>query len=1355
MRSVIGDHATGQKAIGWYHNLEISDLTLDANLREPGTNNPWRVSECIQMVGNNIQFRRIRAINAGTTIPGWEVMHIEMHSFGAKSEVVSNIIIEDCDIVQAQVGNAYKSGMLSISSYESEYESIIVRNCYIDGAGFIGNTRVDPSLYDVLDRGRFGVGIGGARRSVVEDNLIVNAGTGFYIDSVSLHELTVRSNHFRNVCFGFDLALISSGTSTNRLTDRFVFSGNFVELDPNYFPVRDTWGTLGNRLGFRLIGNLRGPSDFTFNEVVVENNLFQFTDKVSPQASVVAYAGSFQGVRAAVLRSNLFLGPFNTPTWENQSAYFARQADILDPIMPVPVEAVGNRRTNGTICEVYPYVLDESLLRPAVYAGEEVTLDAPLVGGLPAKVLTGLPVETIGADGKVRWRTAPQDAGVYVASFYDSTNRMADPRRTMITVLPKYPVSDARWFAGGLAGYWRLDEAEGGSLGDSSGGDRAINTTNAIKAGRASLGVEGISSGGRAVRLNGVSPQYGHAFGAGNSAPHLVTGLPRAHHPGLNASTQNFHPFTLSLWFKTEVQLEQSGALATFGGGFFCAVQPHKSDASLFAVRLGSWTGDVSLSTATNITAGVWHHLTILYDGVSARLHIDGQLAAEDSFGQLTGWLPNQTFWFGGSYGFTDFVGCLDEIAIWNRTLSGEEVSALYSMQLSGTEPIIQPLDPSSLGVETTYEGALRLTWFDDASNEIGYRIERSVDGGEFSPIAFIGRDANSFEDTPFDAGSYLYRVIATNSLASSGYATAPAPVLYYPVTNRITFVTNGLGAIKPLNFATNRLEIGAAYSVAATPGPGFVFTRWTDGLDAPLGTDPTLHFTMQPRLVLIAHFLDVERPGVRITSPPANSNTTNPVVAITGASGDNHKVTNVWVSVNSIYFQRAQTTNNWAAWNLGTRTLAAGTNIIRAYSSDASGASSQIATNKVFVSVKAPITLRTNGAGSLKKTFGALLEIGRAYSVTAVPAPGHVFSNWVGGATSSSASLPFIMRSNMVLQANFIPNPFKVAKGRYYGLFSQTTRAHDRSGFMSLSLTESGSYSGSIRIGPSSHPFSGKLDVSGKGTNSVSRKGTNALTLKLNVNLTPGADELSGTVGDGAWTASLLAHRAVFTSIANPARAFAGKYTVIVPGATTTALPQGDGYGAVSISASGALVFKGSLADDSPVTQSTFISKDGRWPLYLSLYAGSGSLYGWMNFDTNQPPSDLHGPVSWIKPPLPGAKYYPSGFNRSVLAEGSRFRPAAYAGMLLNMTNGVLRLEGGQLSSPLVLGVTLGKTGFASTNALTLTLQTASGLFSGKCALPGTTATNAIRGALFQNLNCGYGYFLGTNRSGSVTLSP
>ena len=58
-----------------------------------------------------------------------------------------------------------------------------------------------------------------------------------------------------------------------------------------------------------------------------------------------------------------------------------------------------------------------------------------------------------------------------------------------------------------------------------------------------------------------------------------------------------------------------------------------------------------------------------------------------------------------------------------------------------------------------------------------------------------------------------------------------------------------------------------------------------------------------------------------------------------------------------------------------------------------------------------------------------------RRYSITAVPAKGSVFSNWVaGGVSVINPKLTFLMTNGLVLEVNFAPSPFAPLAGTYAG---------------------------------------------------------------------------------------------------------------------------------------------------------------------------------------------------------------------------------------------------------------------------------------------------------------------------------
>jgi formylglycine-generating enzyme required for sulfatase activity len=152
-------------------------------------------------------------------------------------------------------------------------------------------------------------------------------------------------------------------------------------------------------------------------------------------------------------------------------------------------------------------------------------------------------------------------------------------------------------------------------------------------------------------------------------------------------------------------------------------------------------------------------------------------------------------------------------------------------------------------------------------------------------------------------------------------------------------------------------------------------------------------------------------------------------------------------------------------------------------------------------------------------------------------------------------------------------------------------------------------------------------------------------------------------------------------------------------------------------------------------------------------LYSGKGSLLGWLTF-TNETDRDIDGLVSWIKPKgTTTTNLYPAGFTNDLEALGSVYT-FTNGWRALNLTNGVLILENWNLAQELTNSFVLGtNNALTGTNLSRLTITNTTGLFGGTLTNPATRKAIPISGAVLQKVNAGYGYFLGTNQSGSVEL--
>ena len=83
-----------------------------------------------------------------------------------------------------------------------------------------------------------------------------------------------------------------------------------------------------------------------------------------------------------------------------------------------------------------------------------------------------------------------------------------------------------------------------------------------------------------------------------------------------------------------------------------------------------------------SITDTDWHFFTITYDGSNIRIYIDGVLDSTTSYSDNL--LKSTSSVYVGHTVQWDFVfnGYIDDIGLWNRSLSSEEVEKLYSTNL-------------------------------------------------------------------------------------------------------------------------------------------------------------------------------------------------------------------------------------------------------------------------------------------------------------------------------------------------------------------------------------------------------------------------------------------------------------------------------------------------------------------------------------------------------------------------------------------------------------------------------------------------------------------------------------------------
>ncbi|MBS3072192.1 LamG domain-containing protein [Candidatus Pacearchaeota archaeon] len=155
---------------------------------------------------------------------------------------------------------------------------------------------------------------------------------------------------------------------------------------------------------------------------------------------------------------------------------------------------------------------------------------------------------------------------------------------------------------------------------------------------------------------------------------------------GTNLTTN----LTVSAW----VKLNGLNGYQTIAGRWGVTGQQYKLGATVAGVGTpfldisGTGSNDNYRVTASSITAGTWNHIAGVYNGTDIIMYLNGEI----SQGTLTGTVPSSAFGnpaqlsLGAQINMANlFNGSIDEVTIFNRSLTAGEILALYNNGTNGT----------------------------------------------------------------------------------------------------------------------------------------------------------------------------------------------------------------------------------------------------------------------------------------------------------------------------------------------------------------------------------------------------------------------------------------------------------------------------------------------------------------------------------------------------------------------------------------------------------------------------------------------------------------------------------------------
>ncbi len=340
--------------------------------------------------------------------------------------------------------------------------------------------------------------------------------------------------------------------------------------------------------------------------------------------------------------------------------------------------------------------------------------------------------------------------------------------------------------------------------------------------------------------------------------------------------------------------------------------------------------------------------------------------------------------------------------------------------------------------------------------------------------------------------------------------------------------------------------------------------------------------------------------------------------------------------------------------------------------------------------------------------------------------------------------------------------NVMYAATGLYTGLLDDPNGVV-APGRATIKLTPKFGFSGAIEFGDDKTSLKGSF-VGENFTGLIERKKNQTpLNVALNLNLSPGAEEITGTVIADGVTFHLFAKLAL--SKADVLAALPGSFTFIIKpdDLLTAGLPRGTGYGAATIDKSGKVKVNGFLGDGTKFTAGAAVAIDKSFVLYFTPYKLGGVFAGEVFIEAGGLFPPLSAQLDWTRGADAKAKIFAAGFGPTTATlEGYRYvKPPKNTTMLI-LNKATLNLDftftnGDLLPVPPNFTATLDTANKLSSApaGFNCKFAPATGLFSGSL-LDSTGAEHDLGGAVLQSApGQGGGLFFGTANTGSVTLTP
>ena len=335
----------------------------------------------------------------------------------------------------------------------------------------------------------------------------------------------------------------------------------------------------------------------------------------------------------------------------------------------------------------------------------------------------------------------------------------------------------------------------------------------------------------------------------GNSNTALNQTLDGSHVRTQSVISNSPNNFTISLWVNPSQidSVKTQGITGGEGYGVMSVIHPAHgsnwgSQSNNAGVGINIGTNQIQIVEHTHLFIASplvysaqltgWHHIVVVYDQHVPKLFVDGNLVATGLQSNIQSVHPSSGFCstynqsgFGSSFNpngtpIGNFKGKFDDIGVWNRALTQQEITDLYNgCQLSiGTQPVNQSVNISNNAQFTTASSDPLATYQWQTDLGVGFQNLNSV--GQYSGTT---NDTLTVSNVTMTNNNQPFRCIIT-----SGSCSDTSNVAVLTVNNNVginEFTQDNLFSVYPnpansqINVKADAKLLGSIYTVYDNTG--------------------------------------------------------------------------------------------------------------------------------------------------------------------------------------------------------------------------------------------------------------------------------------------------------------------------------------------------------------------------------------------------------------------------------------------------------------------------------------------------------------------------------------------------------